>query len=215
MRAQSELEHRILDLIEPEAKALGFEIVRVRYYSGGHTDTGGEPALQIFAERRDGGMDVEDCGTLSRRISPLLDTEDPIAEHYVLQVSSPGIDRPLTREGDFGKWVGHEVKVELGTPVDGRKRFHGFIDGESGGMARLKLKDGGEARLPVAGMVKAQLVLTDKLVKAAQAKGQAPAELEDDEIDGDFDEVDVEDIEDMDADFPNSDREITASDKRK
>src|SRR6185295_6816229 len=212
MRALSELEHRILDLVEPEAKALGFEIVRVRFYSGGHPDTGGQPALQIFAERSDGGMDVEDCGTLSRRISPLLDAEDPIVEHYVLQVSSPGIDRPLTREGDFAKWAGHEVKVEVGTPVDGRKRFHGFILDERGGVARLKLKDGGEASIPVAVMVKAQLVLTDALIKAAQAKGAAPADVEDDEIDGDFDEVEVEDFEDTNE---NEGAEASASDKRK
>lgn len=209
MRALSELEHRVLDLIDPAAKAAGFEIVRVRFYSGGHQDTGGQPTLQVFAERRDGGMDVEDCGTLSRLIEPLLDAEDPIADHYVLQMSSPGIDRPLTRIGDFARWVGHEAKVEAGTPVAGRKRFHGTILGESDGLAHLRLKDGGEAKIPVADMVKAQLVLTDALIKAAQAKGQAPAELQDDEIEGDFDEVEVEDVE------QDADEEVSASHERK
>jgi ribosome maturation factor RimP len=209
MRALSEIEHRILDLVEPEARALGFELVRVRM-------TGSRPpVLQIMAEKPDGTMDVEDCAKLSRRLSPLLDAEDPVAGEYSLEVSSPGIDRPLTREGDFAKWMGHEVRVEIGTPVDGRKRFHGFIAGEKDGAAKLNLKDGGEATIPLAEMVKAHLVLTDALIKAAKASGQAPAEVEDDEmlsngLGGDFDEVDVEDFEEMDEDVAAS-----ASDKRK
>ncbi|HVY89838.1 MAG TPA: ribosome maturation factor RimP [Hyphomonadaceae bacterium] len=189
MRAQSEIELRILDLIEPEAKALGLDLVRVRL-------TGSRPpTLQIMAEKPDGTMDVEDCAKLSRRLSPLLDAEDPIVGEYSLEVSSPGIDRPLTRAGDFGKWIGHEVRVEIGTPIDGRKRFHGFIKGEASGVTTLSLKDGGEATIPLSEMVKAHLVLTDKLIKAAQAKGQAPAEVEDDEIEGDFDDVEVEDTD--------------------
>ena len=90
-------------------------------------------------------MDVADCAKLSRRLSPLLDTEDPIVGEYSLEVSSPGIDRPLTRKGDFAKWIGHEVRVEIGVPIDGRKRFHGFIAGEKNGVAELNLKDGGAA----------------------------------------------------------------------
>jgi ribosome maturation factor RimP len=121
-------------------------------------------------------------------------------------VSSPGIDRPLTRAGDFAKWAGHEVRVEIGTPVDGRKRFHGFIVGEHDGAAQLRLKDGGEATIPLGDMVKAHLVLTDTLIRAAQAKGQAKDLAED--IEEDFDEIEVE-PEDMDAD------ETAAPEKRK
>jgi ribosome maturation factor RimP len=187
LRAQSEIEIRVLDMIEPEAKALGLDVVRVRL-------TGARPpTLQIMAEKPDGSMDVADCAKLSRRLSPLLDAEDPIAGEYSLEVSSPGIDRPLTRWGDFAKWIGHEVRVEIGMPIDGRKRFHGFIAGEKNGVAELNLKDGGAASIPVDEMVKAHLVLTDALIKAAQAKGQAPAALEEDEIEGDFDDVEVDD----------------------
>lgn len=186
MRAQSELETRILGMIEPSAKALGLDIVRIRV-------TGSRrPTLQIMAEKPDGTVDVEDCAKLSRKISPILETEDPIAGEYALEVSSPGIDRPLTRVGDFGKWIGHEVRIEIAYPVDGRRRFHGFIDAEKDGVVTVTLKEGGVATIPVSEMSKAHLVLTDKLIKQAQA-----AELaEDEEIDG-FDEIEVEeDIED-------------------
>ena len=199
MRAQSEIEIRILDMVEPEAKALGLDVVRVRM-SGSRP-----PTLQIMAEKPDGTMDVADCARFSRRLSPLLDTEDPIVGEYSLEVSSPGIDRPLTRDGDFAKWVGHEVKVELGTPTaEGRKRFHGWIVGETDGVAELTLKDGGAAKVAVADMVKANLVLTDKLIQAARARGQAPAALEQDEIakdfGGDFDDVEVDDeVDDEDT----------------
>jgi ribosome maturation factor RimP len=195
MRAQSEIEIRILDMIEPEAKAMGLDVVRVRLM-GSQT-----PILQIMAERSDGTMSVEDCAKFSRRISPVLDTEDPISGEYALEVSSPGIDRPLTREGDFGTWAGHEVKIELGTPTaEGRKRFHGWIAGEANGVVELNLKDGGAAKLDIADMAKAHLVLTDKLIQDARSRGQAPAaEVDEEEIadalGGDFDDVEIDEDE--------------------
>jgi len=217
MRAQSELEIRILDMIEPEAKAMGIDIVRVRLM-GART-----PVLQIMAEKADGTMDVEDCARFSRRISPVLEAEDPIAGEYSLEVSSPGIDRPLTRKGDFAKWSGHEVKVELGVPTpEGRKRFHGWIAGETDGVVDLKLKDGGDARVAVGDMVKAHLVLTDMLIQDARARGQAPAgEIDDEEIadalGADFDDVEVDDEdpgdEETDEEF-DADAEPSAADKR-
>jgi ribosome maturation factor RimP len=202
MRAQSELEIRILDMIEPVAKAQGLEVVRVRVM-GANT-----PILQIMAEKPDGTMGVGDCAKFSRALNPLLDAEDPISTEYSLEVSSPGIDRPLTREGDFAKWVGHEVKVELGTPTaEGRKRFHGFIDGEAGGRLAMTLKDGGTAELAVADLIKAHLVLTDKLIQEARKRGAAPTavDVEEDEIEDelgdDFDDVEVADEdEDMELD---------------
>ena len=157
MRAQGELEIRILDMIEPVAAELGLDIVRVRVMGG---DT---PTLQIMAERPDGTMTVAACAKFSRTISPVLEAEDPISTEYHLEVSSPGIDRPLTRVGDFAKWIGHEIKVELATPgADGRKRFHGSIVSETDGVVELKLKDGGEARLAVADMARATMVLTKR-----------------------------------------------------
>lgn len=184
MRALSEIEKRILSLIEPDTEALGFNIVRLRLM-GGRT-----PRLQIMAERADGTMGVEDCADLSRAISPVLDVEDPIKGEYHLEVSSPGIDRPLTRPGDFANWVGHEARVEIGMPIDGRRRFHGWIAGEENAVAFLKLKDGGEAEIPIIEMVKAHLVLTDELIEDAQSRGQALDAPEDDS--DEYDEVEVE-----------------------
>ena len=214
MRAQSELEKRILDMIEPVATGLGLDIVRVRVV-GSQT-----PTLQIMAELPDGTMTVARCARLSRAISPVLEVEDPIASEYHLEVSSPGIDRPLTRVGDFAKWIGHEIKVEMATPgADGRKRFHGSIVTETDGMVELDLKDGGGAKLPVGDMAKATMVLTEKLIQAARAKGQAPSDVADDEdadsdegeeddlsalgdeLGDDFDDVDVEGDEDEEDEF--------------
>ncbi len=208
MRALSELEKRILDMVEPVAAGLGLDIVRVRVV-GSQT-----PTLQIMAELPDGTMTVARCARLSRAISPVLEVEDPITCEYHLEVSSPGIDRPLTRVGDFAKWIGHEIKVEMATPgADGRKRFHGSIVAETDGVVELDLKDGGGANLPVADMAKATMVLTEKLIQAARAKGQAPSDIADDEdvdeeddlselgdeLGDDFDDVEVDD-EDEDFD---------------
>jgi ribosome maturation factor RimP len=179
-------------LAEPEAAALALHIVRVRVMGQR------QPVLQIMAEKADGSMDVEDCARLSRRLSAMLDREDPITDRYSLEVSSPGIDRPLTRPGDFGRWVGHEARVELDIPVDGRRRFHGVIAGEADGVAVLDLKDGGRAEIPLAAMSKARLVLTDRLVADARARGQIPEPAEDD-----FDEIaetDLEEEADLSAD---------------
>ncbi len=198
LRALSEIERRILSIIEPEAEALGIEIVRIRMM-GAKT-----PILQIMAEKPDGTMDVEDCARLSRAIGPVLDVEDPIASEYNLEVSSPGIDRPLTRPGDFANWAGHEVRVEIGMPIDGRRRFHGFITDEKDGVVFMDLKDGAKAEIPITEMVKASLVMTDELIKEAQARGQAP------DVDEDaFDQVEDENSEDADdngADSKEGDR---------
>lgn len=224
MRAQSELEIRILDLIEPVATGLGLEIVRLRV-TGSQT-----PTLQIMAELPDGTMTVARCAKLSRAISPLLETEDPIKSEYHLEVSSPGIDRPLTRVGDFAKWIGHEIRVELGTPTpDGRKRFNGTIVSEVDGVVELDLKDGGSAKLNVADMTRATMVLTDKLIQAARAKGQAPVEGADEEdsddevgeddiaIDGEFAAEDFDDVDvDEDEDSDDEDKDLDADeDERK
>jgi ribosome maturation factor RimP len=183
MRAQSELEIRILDMIEPVAKTLGLDVVRVRV-------TGSQvPTLQIMAERPDGTMTVAACAKFSRALNPLLETEDPIAGEYHLEVSSPGIDRPLTRVGDFAKWIGHEIRVELAyANVEGRKRFNGWIASEADGVVTLNLKDGGDVLIPVSDMAKATMVLTDKLIKEARAKGFAAAEVDVDEDEGEIEE---------------------------
>lgn len=149
----------LTQLIEPEAEALGLALVRVKMI-GGTSD----PTLQVMAERPDTRqLSLEDCGTLSRRISDVLDTADPIESAYRLEVSSPGIDRPLTRIKDYDDWSGHEARITLLEPVDGRKQFNGMLAGSEGDMVRVA-----EHSLPFAAIRNAKLVLTDKLIKATR-----------------------------------------------
>lgn len=149
-------------LIEPEAKALGFELVRVALI-GGTSD----PTLQVMAERPDTRqLTIDDCADLSRRLSDMLDATDPIEGAYRLEVSSPGIDRPLTRLADFADWAGHEARITLAEPIAGRKQFTGELTGTDGDLVLIRVKDGSEARLPFAEIRTAKLTLTDKLIAA-------------------------------------------------
>lgn len=182
------VEERILNAIQPEADALGIEVVRIRMM-GGRT-----PTLQIMIEKTEGGTDVEDCADFSRAISPALDVHDFIDNKYHLEISTPGIDRPLTRAKDFARWAGHLAKVELAIPIDGRRRFQGIITSEEDGVIKLQLDDDSELEANVSDLSKASLVLTDELIEVAQAEGQM-TELEDgafDEIEEEGDEPDTE-----------------------
>jgi len=136
----------IADLAEPVLDELGFRLVRVKV-SGRDGGT-----VQIMAERPTGEMTVEDCATISRRLSPVLDAYDPMPGQYRLEVSSPGIDRPLVRPSDFALWAGHEAKVELKELVDGRKRFRGVIEGVEDDEARLRIELEGKAELVTIGL---------------------------------------------------------------
>jgi ribosome maturation factor RimP len=165
---------RVAAAVEPVVEDLGFRLVRVKL-SGQDGCT-----VQIMAERPDGTMSVEDCEAVSRAVSPVLDLEDPIAQAYRLEISSPGIDRPLTRRGDFERWAGHEAKVELEVPLNGRKRFRGHLRGVEGEAALIELPDvkpGEEAlfRLPLGDIGDARLVLTDALIREALRRGAAPS----------------------------------------
>lgn len=157
------LEARIAHIVEPIASDLGYEIVRVKV-SGLNGMT-----VQIMAERPDGTMTVEDCERLSRNASPAMDVADPIDREYNLEVSSPGIDRPLTRAKDFDIWAGHEARIELEPALNGRKRFRGQLigtkDGEVG-MRLLDTADQGDVWLPLDNLAEAKLILTDALIKA-------------------------------------------------
>ncbi len=150
---------RIARLIEPSLQDMGYNLVRVQL-------TGGRRAvLQVMAERSDdGAMDVDDCAALSRTISALLDVEDPIAGAYTLEVSSPGIDRPLVKPDDFDRFAGLEAKLELAAPLDGRKRFRGRLIGMAGDRVAINLGDRGTVELPFADIAQAKLVLTDELI---------------------------------------------------
>jgi ribosome maturation factor RimP len=170
------LEARVAHIVEPIANDLGYEVVRVKV-SGLNGMT-----VQVMAERPDGTMTVEDCEKLSRNVSPALDVADPINREYHLEVSSPGIDRPLTRAKDFAVWAGHEAKVEMEEPVNGRKRFRGVLLGVRDGETGLRLLDTpaeGDVWLPLALVEEARLVLTDALVKAALRAGARSAERSD------------------------------------
>lgn len=159
MRASNPLEEKVIALLEPAAADVGYALVRVRL-SGLK-----RKRLQIMAERlSDGTMNIDDCSKLSRAISPVLEAEDPIKGFYDLEVSSPGIDRPLVRLEDFTRFVGHEAKIELSAGVDGRRRYRGIIVGVSGDQVTMTV-DGADATFPFAWVSEGRLVLTDKLIE--------------------------------------------------
>lgn len=152
---------RIESIIGPSLEAMGYEVVRVRL-------TGNQrPVLQIMAERKaDGQMTIDDCEQVSRTVSALLDVEDPINGAYELEVSSPGIDRPLTRAKDYERFAGFEARVETKRPIDGRKRFRGQVLGLAGEAVALSV-EGARVEIPLADVAGAKLVLTDELIAAS------------------------------------------------
>jgi ribosome maturation factor RimP len=150
----------IARIIEPSLEAMGYRVVRITALGQRGT------TLQIMVERIDEvGMTVDDCAAVSRSVSALLDVADPIAEAYTLEVSSPGIDRPLVRPEDYDRYAGFEARIELNAPHEGRKRFRGRLLGRADGSVRLAT-EAGEAQLPFADIVRAKLVLTDDLIAA-------------------------------------------------
>ena len=149
-------------MIEPEVKSLGYDLVRLQMIGGAS-----DPTLQVMAERPDTRqLDITDCEKISRRLSEVLDLCDPIEGSYRLEVSSPGIDRPLTRLKDFADWSGHEARITLGEPRDGRKQFTGTLQGIDGDQVRILAKDEAVHALPFSAIASAKLVLTDKLINA-------------------------------------------------
>jgi ribosome maturation factor RimP len=163
---------RLAAIAEPVLDSLGFRLVRVRI-SGLSGCT-----LQIMAERADGSMTIEGCETVSRALSPVLDVADPLENAYRLEISSPGIDRPLVRRSDFERFAGHLVKVEMAIAAHGRRRFRGMLLGAQGDAAHIRRDDAaaGEAAdvlLPIADMAEARLVLTDALVAESLRRGKA------------------------------------------
>ena len=177
--ADAGVAERVAAIISPTLRDLGFRLVRVRVNA-----TNG-CTVQIMAERPDGTMRVEDCEAVSRAISPVLDVDDPIDRAYHLEVSSPGIDRPLVRRSDFERWAGYEAKIEATAPVLGRKRFRGIVLGVEGADMVLERNDagGGEearVRLPLSGLGEARLVLTDDLIRESLRRDKAARKEVDD-----------------------------------
>jgi ribosome maturation factor RimP len=154
-------ESRLAELVSPTLEAMGYELVRVA------TTGGARPTVQIMAERSDRqAMAIEDCEAISRALGAVLDVADPLPGAWELEVSSPGIDRPLTRAKDWNRFAGHQTRVELVEPVDGRRRMSGIALGADDRVARLRLDDGTEVMLPLAAIRRARLVLTEALIAA-------------------------------------------------
>jgi ribosome maturation factor RimP len=190
--SETGMDARVAAIVEPVIEDLGFRLVRVKCSArNGFT-------VQIMAERPDGSMNVEGCETISRNVSPALDADDPVERAYNLEVSSPGIDRPLVRPSDFDRWSGHEAKIELGRLVDGRKRWRGILLGARDATIGLKVADPAPGAadtvwLPMDDLAEACLVLTDDLIKAslrAAKLAQRELGLDDAETDGEPSETD-------------------------
>jgi ribosome maturation factor RimP len=176
MRGKTAEDARLLELLDPAAEAAGFEIVRLRLMGGTV-----QRRLQIMAERAvDGDMNVEDCARLSRVISEILDAADPITGAYVLEVSSPGVDRPLTRLKDFSEYEGHEARIELDRLAEGRKRFRGVLAGiEDDQTVGIDLEgEDHTALVPFSWIIEAKLILTDDLMKRGAAQRAARLQSE-------------------------------------
>lgn len=177
MRGKTPEDLRLLELLDPVAEAAGYEIVRLRLMGGGVR------RLQIMGETPDGHMDIDDCTRLSRAISEVLDAADPVSGEYNLEVSTPGIDRPLTRLKDFERHQGYEARLELDRPVDGgRKRFRGVLAGVEGKDVLIDIEGEEEetAAVPFAWIAEAKLMLNDELMKrgAEERKARLAAETE-------------------------------------
>lgn len=156
--AKASIDRRLAEIITPVIEDMGFELVRVRYM-GGRTAT-----VQIMADRPNGGIEVDECGRISTEVSAHLDVEDPIEDAYTLEVSSPGIDRPLTRLKDFDLWQGYVAKIETHELIDGRRRFKGTLAGIEGGEILIEI-DEGTIGLQFDWLSDAKLVLTDDLIR--------------------------------------------------
>lgn len=190
--AKTAIDRRLADIISPVIEGLGFELVRIRLM-GGKTRV-----LQIMADRPDGGIGVDECGDISTAVSAVLDVEDPVEDNYILEVSSPGIDRPLTRLKDFEVWKGWEARVETTELIDGRRRFKGNLAGVEGDEVLITIEEAGEELtigLKFDWLSDAKLILTDELITEMlrQKKVQEPAE-------GQFDEIEEIDGPDDDGD---------------
>lgn len=182
--AKAAMDRRLLQIISPVIEDMGLEVVRVRYM-GGNT-----PTVQIMADRPDGGIEVDDCARISTSVSAILDVEDPIDGEYTLEVSSPGIDRPLTRLKDFDAWQDYDAKIETHEMIDGQKRFRGMLRGTENGEVLIEIPQG-LIGLQFDWIAEAKLVLTDELVaeslRTRKAAGQGAQ--------GEFDETAFDEVE--------------------
>ncbi len=178
--AHAAIDRRLAGIVQPLIEGMGYELVRLRLM------TGKSKMLQIMAEKPEGGIEVDDCAKISSAVSAILDVEDPIDGEYTLEVSSPGIDRPLTRLKDFDTWNGHEAKMETADLIDGRKRFKGPLRGTEGDEVLIEIAEG-TIGLKFDWLVDAKLILTDELI-AEMLKARKDAGFNE----SDFDDIETE-----------------------
>ena len=194
--AKTAMDRRIADIIQPVIEGLGFELVRIRLMGGATR------ILQIMADKPEGGIEVDHCGDISTAVSAVLDVEDPIEENYVLEVSSPGIDRPLTRLKDFEMWKGWEARVETTELIDGRRRFKGTLGGVEGEEVLIEIDEGKETvtiGLQFDWLSDAKLILTDELISEMLRQKKASGVINESQ----FDEIEETDGDD-DTDVPET-----------
>ncbi len=188
--AKAAIDQRLAELVQPVIEDMGYELVRIRLMSGKTS------ILQIMAEKPEGGIEVDDCAAISTAVSATLDVEDPIADNYTLEVSSPGIDRPLTRLKDFDMWHGYEAKIETYELIDGRRRFKGELAGTEGDEVLITLDEtqGSEAvtiGLKFEWLSDAKLVLTDELISEMLRQRKAAGIVDESK----FDDIETDDTD--------------------
>jgi ribosome maturation factor RimP len=192
--AKTAIDRRLADIVTPAIEGLGFELVRIRLM-GGKT-----PTLQIMADRPEGGIVVDDCAQISTAVSAVLDVEDPIVDNYTLEVSSPGIDRPLTRLKDFDMWADYEARVETIELIDGRRRFKGFLRGTEGDEVLIEIEEAGASLtigLQFEWLSDAKLILTEDLIAEMLRQRKDAGTFTEEDFD-DIEETDGEDADDAD-----------------
>ncbi len=190
--AKTAMDRRLADIVGPVIEGMGFELVRIRLM-GGNTRT-----LQIMADRPDGGIEVDDCGEISIAVSAVLDVKDPVEDNYILEVSSPGIDRPLTRLKDFEMWKGWEARIETTELVDGRRRFKGTLGGVEGEEVLIQIEEAGEPvviGLQFDWLADAKLILTDDLISEMLRQKKVSGAIDESQ----FDEIQTSESDEDDA----------------
>lgn len=190
--AKTAIDRRLAEIVGPTIEGLGFELVRIRLM-GGKIRT-----LQIMADRPEGGIEVEDCAKISTAVSAVLDVEDPLEDAYTLEVSSPGIDRPLTRLKDFDMWEGYEARVETTELIDGRRRFKGILRGTEDDEILIELDEQGEdvtIGLKFDWLSDAKLILTDELISEMLRQRKASGVIDESRYDDIEDEPDTDNEE--------------------
>ena len=190
--AKTAIDRRMAEIVTPVIEGLGFELVRIRLM-GGNTRT-----LQIMADKPDGGIEVDDCGAISTAVSVVLDVEDPLEDNYILEVSSPGIDRPLTRLKDFDMWAGYEARIETTELISGRRRFKGILAGTEGEEVLIEIEEGGvpvTIGLQFDWLSDAKLILTDELIGEMLRQRKASGVIDESQ----FDEIETSEGDEEDA----------------